>query len=228
MTPDDPRHGTNAGAQEHVRTDTEVCQPCRDAHAAYKRSLWRKKYLLGVDNLYIPATGTIRRIRALQAMGWRFIDIDRALGRDPKGQGASLTHNITSQTKVHLNTYTQIADVYERLCMTFGPSKLGRTRALTRGFIPPLMWDDIDNPDEQPTAWEYRERKRVNGTTADLEPIDPVVIQRILDGDWRLPASPAERVEIARLWVADGGAVNELSRRTGWKVDRYLKLGEVA
>lgn len=35
MTPDDPRHGTYAGAKAHKKADEQVCEPCRVARNAY-------------------------------------------------------------------------------------------------------------------------------------------------------------------------------------------------
>ena len=53
---------------------------------------------------------------------------------------------------------------------------------------------------------------------------DPVVIDRILAGDFTLAktATKAERVEVVARWQ---GALNELERATGWRADRYRKDG---
>jgi hypothetical protein len=85
---DDPRHGTNGGYLQHVFAKESACSPCRDAHSAARRNLWRKRYVRGVDRLYIDATGTIRRIRALMALGWRYCDIESAAGRTSKREPA--------------------------------------------------------------------------------------------------------------------------------------------
>lgn len=37
MSPDDPRHGTYAGAQAHRRDSEKPCRPCLDASNAYMR-----------------------------------------------------------------------------------------------------------------------------------------------------------------------------------------------
>lgn len=39
MSPDDPRHGTPAGRHAHMRSGTEICEPCRVAHAERRREL---------------------------------------------------------------------------------------------------------------------------------------------------------------------------------------------
>lgn len=217
MTPDDPRHGTNAGHRAHYTAGTEPCQPCRDAHAAYHRGLRARRYLLRTDRLYIDTTGTIRRLRALMALGWRYRDIDLALGH-----GATRTnyaHNLTRQARVHRDTATKVAAVYDRLSMQLGPSS--RTRALARryGWVPPLAWDDetIDDPAATP-------RGSINQPSLP----DEVVILRILGGDNRVRATTAERREVCRRWAASGRALNELERLTGWKVGRYFKVREDA
>lgn len=43
LTPDDPRHGTYAGAQAHRREHQEPCEPCRVARAAYYAEKDRKR-----------------------------------------------------------------------------------------------------------------------------------------------------------------------------------------
>lgn len=152
MSEDDPRHGTNAG---YVAGCKSGC--CRTAHADYKRSLRAKRYLRRVERLHVPALGTHRRIHALQALGWRLGDIDCALG---KGFRTSHTHNLLCQDAVHLDTAIAVAAVYERLSMTPGPSETTRKRAKRWGYAPPLAWDCIDDPDEQPRGWEYAGQPR--------------------------------------------------------------------
>lgn len=58
--------------------------------------------------------------------------------------------------------------------------------------------------------------------------IDPVVVERILCGDYRLASNRAERTEVCRRWIALGWSTTELKKATGWKVERYFKVGEDA
>lgn len=58
--------------------------------------------------------------------------------------------------------------------------------------------------------------------------VDEAVVERILGGDWRLFANPAERAEICRRWSESGGSLNELNRLTGWRPSRYYKRKEAA
>lgn len=158
MTPDDFRHGTNAG---YVAGCRYLC--CRAAHADYRRGLRAKRYLRRVERLYVLSTGTQRRIRALQALGWRLGDLDAELGHPAR---SSYTMNLLKQERVHIDTAEAVAAMYERLSMTFGPSASLRVKAANWGFPPPLAWDDIDDPDETPKGWEYDAQPRL--TRADI------------------------------------------------------------
>lgn len=148
MSPDDPRHGTNAGHRAHFTDNTTPCQPCREAHATYRRNLWRKKYLRRVDTLIVPSLGTIRRIRALQAIGWRLSDLDKAMGYSGR---SNAMHNLTRQDFVRRDTAEKVAAAYDEMSMTPGPSQRSRNLARKWGWLPPLAWDDIDN-DSEPTT----------------------------------------------------------------------------
>ena len=57
---------------------------------------------------------------------------------------------ITRRAVVTAETRAAVAELFDRWCMTLGPSRLSRDRARAAGWLPPLAWDDIDDPDEQP------------------------------------------------------------------------------
>jgi hypothetical protein len=42
MKPDDPRHGTRAGAVAHRKDGEKPCAPCRQGEAAYMRELRKR------------------------------------------------------------------------------------------------------------------------------------------------------------------------------------------
>ena len=122
---------------------------------------------------------------------------------------------------------------YRRLCMTLPPedtpgqrSGAQRTRnhARRNGFLPPLMWDDIDDPDERPTAvTELHPRSAAFHT----QPVDEIVVDRLMAGD-AVPSTKAEREEAVRRWVAAGGSERSLCQMHDWKPGRYSGRGEVA
>jgi hypothetical protein len=198
MSPDDPRHGTYAGYNAGCRL-----QCCRDAAARYQRGLdWDR---LNGRSRSVDKFGTVRRIRALQALGWSAEELSRRIGHS-----RAYLHMVINHTRgtVHRTTAEKVAAVYDELCMTPGPSPLTRTRARRNGWLPPLAYDDIDAPDGL---------ARPTDATVDL---DPVVVERILAGDWRLSANRAERAEVVRRWT---GSLNELERLTSWNTARDLR-----
>lgn len=212
-----------AVASETIRNLTENRYPTisRTTHNAVTQIPYTLAPTPNVrDQAMIPTEAAARRVRALLRLGWTHADLNtRGIVTRP------LVPTIYKQMQTW--KWRRVAAVYDELSMTPGPSTLTASRSATRGYIAPLAWDDIDDPDETPTDWAYRERKRINGTTANAEPPDPVVIARILNGEWHLPATPTERIEVIRAWVEDGGAVNQLARQTGWKVERYLTASRI-
>lgn len=103
------------------------------------------------DQRDVDATGTVRRIRALVAIGWplaqlapRFGLYVTALGRIANGQ---LEH-------VRATTADTIALDYRHLARTPGPSVRARRHAAAHGWYGPAAWDDrtIDDPTAVPEA----------------------------------------------------------------------------
>lgn len=202
MLPDDPRHGTNAGYAAGCRGDR-----CRQA-----ATRWHKELVL--DHIrghrrLVDATGTRRRIQALIALGYSGEMIAQARGSGDWDE----IRQFRTRPRVKATTAAEIADVYARLSATTPVGTTHRERqiisrtqnwARKNGWLPPIWWDDIDNPDETPSMHE---------TSAP----DPVVVDRILAGDWHLKANRSERLEVLARWVGSDG---ELERRTGWNVAR--------
>lgn len=158
------------------------------------------------DGSEVPTTGAVRRIRALMALGWT-----RDHLREHVAPGVSIDHlarDPYAAMKAH--RWHAINDAYQRLCMTPGPSALSATRAAARGYHPPLAYDDIDCPTENPTNHAY-----ANGSG-----VDPVKVRRILDGDL-VPTTKAEKIATAKAWTQAGRSLGSLERHTGWNVARY-------
>lgn len=209
MSGDDPRHGSTRGYSAGCR-----CDPCRKARNEDERNRRKRREVLGVRRL-VDGTGTVRRIRALWAMGWRSADIAARCGWGSPQAISELAQPTTARRGVFLGTAETVARVYDELCMTPGPSDMTRRRAVRNGYAPPLAWDDIDR-DPEPHA-----------PTRD-DDLDEVVVQRVLAGEWRLPTTPAEKAEVARRWVAGGRSTHALKQVVGWKVERYYRKADVA
>lgn len=214
MSPEDARHGSHRGYVVGCRL---TC--CTAAHTRYM-----KLYRMGRIPRLIDSTGTVRRIQALQTLGWSYAEMGQRGGRTE-----NWAYMITRRALVTTTTAARIAKVYAELCMVIPAGGYAeRTRALARrkGWPPPLAWTNIDDPDEAPTGWEYRVHDTPNQSTVD-PPIDPVVIARILAGEV-VSATTAERREVVRRWAEAGRVLNELGRLTGWKIERYYRAGEAA
>lgn len=93
---------------------------------------------------FVPALGARRRIRAMMALGWTHAHM-----KEQSGIRTALVLNQRGDL-IARATHDAIDVMYEALCMTLGPSERTRTRAAAAGYAPPLAWDDIDDPDEQP------------------------------------------------------------------------------
>jgi hypothetical protein len=217
VSPDDPRHGTNAGYVAHMFNKDAPCQRCKDAHAHYKRQLWRRRYTRRADHLYTDATGTKRRIRALIALGWTYRDINSRAGWSTSHSGGN-AHNIMRQQRVHLDTADVVRGVYDDLSMTLatGPqSQRQRNIAARKGWLPPLAWDDdyIDDPDYRPT-------RTASTSSFKADRVDEAVVIRVLSGEF-MPTTRAERAEIMRRWVDSGRSERQLAARMGWREGRY-------
>jgi hypothetical protein len=154
VTPDDPRHGTNAGYIAHTVARVPPCDPCRAASAAYQRERDKRLYFSPRGTLRVPSLGYLRRIQALVALGYAMQDLDRELGY----KAGSVSRFLKESPPWVLEARAKkIGALYERLCMTPAPEGFARTRALSvagrNKWLPPLAWDDIDtDPTPEPEA----------------------------------------------------------------------------
>lgn len=100
---------------------------------------------------FVPAIGARRRIQALLALGWTHQHItDRMPGVDTLSK---LVLNQQGQW-IARGTHDAVAAAYEALSMAPGPSLVTRGHARSRGYAPPLAWDEgsIDDPEATPDA----------------------------------------------------------------------------
>ncbi len=171
MKADDPRHGTRFG----YRDDRCKCNLCKKAVALNHNLYKLRRAANGGRPLLISKVGAVRRLQALMTLGWPRRVLAEEAGY--KGDVFSLVLNGRRQT-LTLATHQRIADLYERLCMTPGPSSSTRIRAAKKGWAPPLAWNDIDDPCERPMG-----QVRGHGNREDL--LDEAVVHRVLNGQPR-------------------------------------------
>ncbi|WP_392750618.1 helix-turn-helix domain-containing protein [Streptomyces sp. LN590] len=98
---------------------------------------------------YVDATGTIRRIRALVAVGHSIKAVAEAVGIHKTSLGRIVNHEHARLTARHAQS---VARVYKRLSTLQGDSAHARMRAARLGWAPPAAWDDdtLDDPSATP------------------------------------------------------------------------------
>lgn len=172
------------------------------------------------DSGHVSPLGARRRLQALHALGYSWSRISQEIGGYSLGGIKRLVAGDSPAIEAQHDQLVRA--LYDRLSMKLPvaanpheASGIARARntAKRNGWPPPLAWDDPDDPTEQPT------------TVAGRRGVDDAVVERILSGDFTLAATatPDERRVIVARWRADGRAVNELERATGWQPQRYSR-----
>lgn len=82
------------------------------------------------------------------AIGWPQLELCRRLGWKTRRSFWSAMNG----DQVRRRTHDAVAELYDELSMTPGPSAIVRGQARSAGFRPPLMWDDIDRDVEPPAV----------------------------------------------------------------------------
>ena len=145
---DDPRHGTSAGYIAGCRSEC-----CWRAKQRYDK-VRRLELLTTGRYRTVSNVGSIRRIQALQYLGWSVPKIAEHVGISDRH-----LYNLHRHPTIYTSTAAAIAAAYERLAMQFPPETTtgerisavrARNHARRNGWLPPLAWDDIDDIDEQP------------------------------------------------------------------------------
>lgn len=215
----------------------------REERAEYRRRRmvekrdYVKRVYLNRGRLQVDPTGTVRRLRALYAIGWTSTDLAPRLGVTPGRVGHIVAGRME---KVHPTTAERVARVYDELSMIVpqDPPTLParhirihdrqRRQSAAKGWAPPLAWDDIDN-DPAPAIFGFRNIETTfptkEATRAEYQDIDPVVVDRVLAGQRIDTVTRAERTEIVRRWRLSGRPLVELQQLTGWKPERYYTPG---
>lgn len=275
MTPDDPRHGSHAGALAHWRSDTPLCLPCRVAARRFSKltsvrlsrgirnriplgqrawdilnhvgctkvaaetGLWRNNlYRMrrgGPEQIVLRASrdailrvqaptavGVQRRVRGLAAQGHTIGAIAAAAGVCPEGLRRLARKSTLQRVEPHVIAGV-IAAVTQLGNVTPPPGRQTsrrRTTAAQRGWLPLDVWDDIDDPNEDPLA------------EVDPDYLDPVLVDRIIAGDYTLleqiPNTHPARGEVCRRWHHAGRSLADLERRSGWRVATYFRARDEA
>lgn len=186
----------------------------------------RKVLAVGLDladGRVVPADGSIRRVRALVAIGWSQARIASHLGIGRQNFHLG-TGRRAQVTKV---TADAVAALYDELSMRLPPETNQRERiaasrsrryAKARGWLPPLALDDerLDDPTYLPGSIEP-------DAAVDAPELDLVAVERRLSGDRDVRLTRAEQQELVRLAVERGIPKAEIERRTGLNPNRTLR-----
>ena len=132
---------------------TRCLQPVT-ARGLCKRHYAARRYQMMVRGQWtgrVNSTGTARRLQALVALGYPQTYLWDRLTGDAKRQNC---HHLLVQARPTVNAETarKVAELYDELSMTPGPSVRSRRKATYHGWAPPLAWDEdeIDNPEAHP------------------------------------------------------------------------------
>jgi hypothetical protein len=162
------------------------------------------------DPALVPLYRVRRRLQALQALGWSLSEIGSRCGWNSRNLLAIVRDNTwRPREAVSAATFAKIDAAYHELSMALPPFNRStsnvRNRAARNGWLPPLAWDNIDDPAERP--------RRGHTRTAKTD-IDPVVIERMLAGD-RVPMTTAERRAVVNTMRERGYSFLRIEARTG-------------
>lgn len=111
---------------------------------------------------HVPSLGAVRRVHALNAVGWSLLAVAQRSGVSKQALASSLSRDM-----ITARVARQIRDIYAELEMSTGPSERSRRHAAAKGWAPPAAWDDIDDPAEQPDASRWEKGKTLGTLTMD-------------------------------------------------------------
>lgn len=164
-----------------------------------------------------------KRLQALVALGWSMSEVGRRLGGafQYPGNACALFSEIGRSPIMQRRTVDAANALFEELCMTPPPETCQRERisaararnyARARGWLPPLALDDLtDHP------------YGVTSTPAlsVVEDVDEIAVLRRMAGDRSVRLNKAEAADLVQRWKASGQPLNECTRITGLKPERY-------
>lgn len=189
-------HGTATAYQKHH------CR-CTNALAAWRR--YRKHREAGIQPLgMVDATGTHRRIQAMQLMGHSQAVIAFRAGLGTKDAVAK----ILARRRVYPRTARAIEAVCSELGLCTGTSANTVTLARRKGWVSLLAWNDIDDPRDTP----HTGGNQASGDgEVDFAAVDQALHGQLAYGDLRTP----DRLEaVAVLW-RDGHSMDNTADLLG-------------
>ena len=185
---------------------------CRPIASRYTE-MWRLRKLRGVE-VMADAAPTVRKVRALQALGWTEVKLARRLGMSQQS-----LNNMLRRGRIKVTSAQRIDALYARLSMVVPPddryARESRARAAANGWAPPLAWGDIE---VGVLAEQGRDGVPYSRDRLDLDEVELAISRRDFTSR-RL--SPRERSEIMRRWKSFGYSEKSLCELSGWREGRY-------
>lgn len=120
------------------------------------KALLAVRHMQPIEGAAYPAYRVQRRIQALHALGYDLNDLGHRLGITSHTN----MHALLQRTRCTGAMYARVDALYQQLHMTPGPSTRARARARRLGWVPPLAWDDIDDPNETPAPIAELNRRK--------------------------------------------------------------------
>lgn len=146
----------------------------------------------------VLAYGLRRRVEALAAMGWDVKSVAAECGVP----FPSALHRARDSVRVTWSMHAAVAAGYERISHIRRDDNRTLMRAARRGYLSPLMWDDIDDYFEVPSVEPVAEPV-----------VDEIVVQRVVDDRWAGAVPPAERAAAFEKLQSRGFSAVEISER---------------
>ena len=157
----------------------------------------------------VDALGTRRRVRALTAIGFT----PKMIAAYTNSQVGSVERWLQAGTVTHA-TATKVRLVYARLHLEAPPQRTtrerresgeARTRARANGWLPPLVWDNVDTDSDPGPAPEY--------CLAPEDDVDSVAIERAVDGDTTVTLNRTEIGLAIDILTATGHSLRDIAAR---------------
>lgn len=159
------------------------------------------------DNQTMDGTGTRRRLQALHYAGWTWRQVAARLGVREQAVGIMLRHGL-----VLGRTFRAVKAVHAELWDVEPPQDTphqcryvaqAKRRARDNGWVPTVVWEDIDDIDEVPTV----------APELDSGYVDEIAVRRVVDGADPSQLTRAEKLAAARLMVLKGSSPHTVGSR---------------
>lgn len=135
-------------AAKHGDRNARNNHHCQCADAIESARIYRKRHKEGrlrpARVSSIPAT---RKLQALTVLGWPGLVLSELLGWQYSRVHQVIRRRNPEMTVAHSR---EVDALFRHLWNTPGPSNSTRIRALSKGYLPAMAWDDIDDVDEVP------------------------------------------------------------------------------